>query len=541
MDRPEEESVPVLIIGAGPTGLTAAIELARRGIGCRVLDRAKGPREWARATIVHGRTLEIFESLGIAETELERGIRSHGINFFSRGSRVGRMDFSTAGTRYNFELMISEEETEAILRDRLAAEGVEVEWDRSFVDFARDVHGSRCQFQRGDGTLETFGARWMLGCDGYQSATRSLLGETFAGKDYEHEWAVLDCHLEGWPHASDEVAVFFEHDALAFLPLPRDTWRVYFRPTSHTSDLLADVQRGIDQHLPGVVLKNPQETARFKTSNRIVNRYRHGTVFLVGDAAHSCSPIEGHGMNTGIQDAHNLAWKLALVESGVCSDILLDSYDIERRPVANAIRKSGDEAEASQHSQGRDAIAERNAELAGIDRDPQASRHRAEAMCEILATYRDSPVVTGDRAPHPRTPSPGERLPDAGFVIAPDGRTLGLHELCHRPTHTVLCIVRGGLAGDDYQERLRKVEDAAGAAGDLVDACFVVSDQPAPNEAVAAGWFRTEGAMAFAALGVSSEAILVVRPDRFVAFRANSLDADRLGSYLTALRGGRGI
>lgn len=527
-----EQQTPVLVIGAGPTGLTAAIELARRGIRCRVVDAAAGPRTWARATIVHGRTLEIFESLGIAEDELSRGVRSHGVNFFSRGERVGRMDFATAATRYNFELMLSEEETEGVLRRKLSAEGVEVEWGQCLTDFTRDVHGVRCLFHDRDERTQLISARWLVGSDGHDSMTRRLLGETFSGFDYAHEWAVLDCRLEDWPHPQDEVTVFLERDAMAFLPLPNREWRVYFRPTSPSSDLLDDVRHGAALHVPGCTVRDPKEMARFRTSNRIVRRYRHGRIFLAGDAAHLCSPIEGHGMNTGIQDAHNLAWKIALVESGVCDDILLDSYELERRPVADSIRASGDAAETAQQLEDAGDVARRDAELARIDFDPRESRHRAEAMCELLASYRSSPIVAGDRALRPRAPSPGDRLPDAGYVAGPDGAVVPTHAVCHGTQHTILALVRGGDG-----EGLDGVHAAAREASDLVGTVVVVAEGGTAGEGV----YRADGTAPFDVLGVERATILLVRPDRFVAFRQDDLAPERLANYVRALRSGRTV
>lgn len=534
----EDKRLPVLIVGAGPTGLTTAIELARRGVGVRIVDAAPGPRDWARATVVHGRTLEIFESLGIAEAELGRGVRSKGVNFYSRGAQTSRMDFESVASRYPFELMISEEETEAILRSRLAVEGVETEWDLSLVDFTRDARSVRCLFQRADESQEIVHATWLVGCEGWDSRTRRLLGESFDGFDYEHEWAVLDCRLEGWPLADDEATVFLEHEGLVFLPLPGGRWRVYFRPAGAKSDLEADVRRGLEVHLPGVTMRDVGSQARFRAGNRIVEGYRHGQVFLAGDAAHVCSPIEGHGLNTGIQDAHNLAWKLSLVETGVCADILLESYDAERRPVADAIRASGDEAERNQQLRDPRQIVRRDTEMVAVDHDPLASRHRAEATSELVATYRGSPIVGGDPPPRYRAAAAGDRLPEAGTVTAPGGSDVDVHQLTHRTTHTLLCLVRG--APDEATvEALRLVDAVARENPDLVGASFVVCDEPTADPDLAPVWHRAGAPTVFDTLGVDSPTLLLVRPDRFVALRTNEVDASRVETYVAELRQGR--
>ncbi len=192
------------------------------------------------------------------------------------------------------------------------------------------------------------GAHWLVGCDGIHSAARELSGIGFEGHKLARQWAVFDATVEGWTHTYEGIFVYQDLLPIILTPLPGKRWRVYLRPSSPESDLVADAASTLSIYAPSASFASVENPTRFNCYTKVATQFRAGRVFLAGDSAHLSSPAEGHGMNTGIQDAFNLAWKLALVHDGVANPRLLDSYQAERRPIAEMITQSGDMFEQAQ-------------------------------------------------------------------------------------------------------------------------------------------------------------------------------------------------
>jgi 2-polyprenyl-6-methoxyphenol hydroxylase-like FAD-dependent oxidoreductase len=194
--------------------------------------------------------------------------------------------------------------------------------------------------QHPDHSERTLDASWVFGADGVHSGVRDAIGDQFDGHDNPTQWGVVDAHLSGWDHPDDRAAVQLEPPLVNPIPLADGRWRIYFRPDPDEADVLKTVDARLAATSPGAALQDPDQPQLFYTHSRVARRYKIGRVMLGGDAAHACSPIEGHGMNTGMHDAYNLGWKLALVATGVAPETLLDSYEPERRPVAQALASS---------------------------------------------------------------------------------------------------------------------------------------------------------------------------------------------------------
>jgi 2-polyprenyl-6-methoxyphenol hydroxylase-like FAD-dependent oxidoreductase len=309
-DRPS-----VLVVGAGPTGLLLTSELQRRGVPCHLIDARSGPLHWDRATVVHPRSLELFESLGLISKFLNAGTRQRAVKIHSGGQVLGTMDLSTCGSVYGFNLGMSEEVTESILTDYLHQQGGEVNRSSRLVGMISHSDGVLAEIER-DGTRYHLKTRWVVGCDGIHSPTRDLSGIGFEGHDIDKPWAVFDATLQGWAQAFDANFVYLETLPVILTALPGRRWRVYMRPSSAESDLVAEAAATIRLYEPAASFVNVENPTRFQCHTKIATQFRSGAVLLAGDAAHLCSPAEGHGMNCGLQDAVNLAWKLALVCRG---------------------------------------------------------------------------------------------------------------------------------------------------------------------------------------------------------------------------------
>jgi 2-polyprenyl-6-methoxyphenol hydroxylase-like FAD-dependent oxidoreductase len=337
----------VLIAGAGPVGLTLATELARYGVNVRITDKAAQRTEKSKAIVLWSRTLELMDR-GIGTRQfLENGFNVHAVNFVSRDKIVGHVEMDSVDTAYPFAMMIPQSETERLLEERLLELGVTVERSVEVVSVTNESDGTRAMLKGLDGKEEEVSADWLVGCDGAHSIVRHALGATFDGETNESDWTLADVHMTGYPFPDTESSVYWHQDGvLVIFPISPGRYRVIADTAASGSDkpptpAIEDVQTLLDRRGPGKMKAfDPIWLAGFRINGRKVSKYRWGRTFLAGDAAHVHSPAGGQGMNTGMQDAFNLAWKLALVIHGTCSDKLLDSYSPERSYVGDQVLKS---------------------------------------------------------------------------------------------------------------------------------------------------------------------------------------------------------
>lgn len=520
--------VDVLVVGAGPTGLLLAAELHRRGVVCRLIDANPAPLHWDRATVVHPRSLEVFEALGLLDRFLATGVKQRFARLHSSGSVLGQIDLSICGSRYGFNLGISEEVTETILTDYLHRQGGAITRSSRLVELQTNERGVVATIAR-DGSTEEVSAQWVVGCDGLHSATRERSGIELAGHDIPEPWAVFDVTLTGWSEPYEAIYAYLDEPPVILTALPNRRWRVYLRPSSPDSDLLADASSTILRYQPTIEFDDVENPTRFQCHTKVATRFRSGRVLLAGDAAHVCSPFQGHGMNTGLQDALNLAWKLALVCRGHSTAAILDSYEVERRPVAETIAASGDEVDHAQTLSDPAERRTRDRELRAVFADPKTRHHEAIAEAELNIEYGASPIVMGDRH---QAIGPGQRLPDTIEVRLASGEKRGLHVLTHRAGHTAL-LVGGSSSRDDEFARLA---DAIPAHSDeaLVEATFALTTRSANPQAWA--WLAPAAADQ---LGISEVSLLVVRPDGHVGLRADRDHLEALAAYHSLLASGR--
>ena len=522
---------PVLVVGAGPTGLLLASELHRRGVKSHLIDARPAPLHWDRATVVHPRSLQIFEAMGVVERLLEAGCKQRIIKVHSRGDLLGTMDLSTCGSVYGFNIGVSEEVTESILTDFLHRQGGEVERSSRLVGLRHHGDGVLAEIER-DGERYDVEARWIVGCDGIHSPTRELSGIGFEGHDIAKPWAVFDATVQGWSEPYEGNFVYLDVPPVILTALPGQRWRVYLRPSSEKSDLVADATSTLRDYVPGASFINVANPTRFHCYTKVATKFRSGPVFLAGDAAHLCSPAEGHGMNTGLQDAFNLAWKLALVHQGVASPRLLDSYEIERRPVAERVTRSGDDTEQAQtvsnpvERAGRDQIIK--AKLA----DPKSRHHEVVAESELNIEYSGSPIVFGDRNPQL---SAGYRLPDAILVHDLGKQTSRLHAFGHRAGHTLLLLAGPRAHGPAVAELHGALQEVA-KHSELFDAVVAAGTQ----SDLAAGIGRLESS-AWSLLGIEEITVLAMRPDGYVGLRADREHLRAVERYRALVCGERSL
>lgn len=346
-------NIDVLIVGAGPTGLMLGNQLGRRVVRALIVDRNPGPSIQTKALGVQARTLEIYSHLGIAERALELGARATGANMWVEGRPAARVPLGDIGrdlSPYPFLLILGQDDNERLLGEALHKWGIDVQWSTELVSLAQTPEHVWATLKQVDGSTREIKATWVTGCDGAHSAVRALSGITFPGAPYEHVFFVADTSLTG-PMVPGELNVFLFRDGFhLFFPMRgAKHWRLVGIVPQHLrarDDLdFASVIPSIREQVTGTL--SFQECRWFSTyriHHRRAERFRDRRCFLLGDAAHIHSPVGAQGMNTGLQDAYNLAWKLALVVSGRAGATLLDSYEIERVPVAERLLKTTDQA-----------------------------------------------------------------------------------------------------------------------------------------------------------------------------------------------------
>lgn len=299
--------VPVLVVGAGPTSLMMASELARHGIRCRIIDKQPQASQLSRALVIHARTLEVFENIGIADQFVSAGLKAHRGSLYAGGKRIVHFSFDGLESRYNFALMLPQNQTEALLARHLEDLKLKVERSTELTGFAQGADGVTAALRLPDGSEEQCHTEYLIGCDGAHSVVRHALNLPFEGAEYEESFALADVVAE-WAMPDDEICGFVsEKGVVVFFPITHGRYRLIANvdtPGPSDEPTLAELQKIVDEqcHL-GARLHDPNWTAYFKIHRRQADSYRVGRAFLAGDAAHIHSPAGGQGMNTGLQDA----------------------------------------------------------------------------------------------------------------------------------------------------------------------------------------------------------------------------------------------
>jgi len=343
----------VLIVGAGPTGLMLANQLGRRGVRAIIVDRHSGPAQQTRAMGVQARTLEIYAKLGIAQQAVELGANTSGANIWAEARHKARLPVSEIGkglSPFPFVLMLGQDENERIMGNKLRDWGVSIQWDTELVNLEQRPGHVVVTLKQADGTMRKLTSAWVAGCDGARSPVRELCGITFPGAPYEHVFFVADTVATGDMVQHELNAYLWKSGFHLFFPIRgKDRWRVIgilpecLRDKKDVtfSDVIPHVRNEAGAKL---AFQECNWFSTYRIQHRSASRFRDGRCFLLGDAAHIHSPMGGQGMNTGLQDAYNLAWKLALVLKGDAAEQLLDSYEAERMPVAQRLLDTTDRA-----------------------------------------------------------------------------------------------------------------------------------------------------------------------------------------------------
>jgi 2-polyprenyl-6-methoxyphenol hydroxylase-like FAD-dependent oxidoreductase len=406
-----------LIVGAGPVGLTLACELTRYRVPVRIVDKAPQRTDKSKAIVLWSRTLELLDRGDRGSTPfVEAGFKVGGVNIVAAdGNVIGHVSMNSVASPYRYALMLPQSDTERLLEERLQRLGVSVERGTEVAALTIEADSVEATLRRADGGEETVHADWLAGCDGAHSIVRHALAVPFSGETMKSDWILADIHMKGYPFPDNEVAVYWARDGvLPIFPIAPGRYRIIanvppggaeFPPAPTVEEIQAILERRGPKH---VSLFDPIWLSGFRINSRKVASYRSGRVFLLGDAAHVHSPAGGEGMNTGMQDAFNLAWKLALAIHGTCGEALLDTYSAERSRVGDEVVKAT--ARLTAIGTLRNPIAEELRDIVGRVAFGLASVQHAFAdqMSQVSVGYPESPM-NGPRHGSLR-PAPGQRI-----------------------------------------------------------------------------------------------------------------------------------
>ncbi len=460
--------------------------------------------------------------MGLAKDFLDAGHRIIEVNIYGEHERIAHVEFGMLATAYPFVLGVPQDETERILEERVAQHGVKVERNTELIAVTQHGSGVSARLRNASG-IEDVEVDWLLGCDGAHSAVRDQLAIPFSGSTYPEHFVLADVKLVGdIDHA--EAKVWLQREgALAFFPLPEDRWRLIIvnsPPDWQAQPTLAQCQDFVDERgLGRLRLTEPRWSSVFRIHRREAGRFREGRVFLLGDAAHIHSPVGGQGMNLGIRDAFNLAWKLSLVVRNGNNARLLDSYEAERRPIDEAVIRQTDRATRLVSLHGSVSRFIRDHLMSLLTQIPAVAEKIGETISGLAVNYRHSPIVE-DHATGTAGPTAGDRAPDAAVWRADGTGSLRLYDLFaeHRH-HLLLC----GNVPEAVLSKLPRYPES-----------YLAVHRIAASGTAGAELIDRDGKLA-AHYG-SNPAAYLIRPDGYVAFRGGEKDtAMHLPRYLSEL------
>lgn len=487
----------VLVVGAGPTGLTLACDLLRRGIPVRLIDEKEGPESYSRAIAIQARTLEVLEKIGVLDSFLKEGKQAQKITFNWNRKKI-QVSLRDLDTPYPFALLLPQSDTEKILRNQIEKLGGKIEWKTRLID----LNKNEALLELPSGEKQEIAYPWIVGCDGAHSQARHALDLPFHGHKLEETFLIADVHALA-PYEIGGPEFFLSRAGFGLLlPLPETHVYRLVLPGAQKTDsphYLTNVlkERGLSSSFE---VNKIDMISTFQIQRRHVSKFRVNSIFLAGDAAHIHSPFGGQGMNTSIQDALNLGWKLSFVIQGASSNSLLDTYESERLPVAKKVLKETTIMTRFLTFSQKHFPPLFYWGLKGFLSIEKQKERAIKTISELDISYSpDMIIFEPPHQPEWKGPRAGERAPDSKLA---DGKRL--FELLKSPNFVLLL----------FSENVSFQEGIHAEYGDWIDIHVIKGEEVKQKYAA------------------EPESIYLIRPDGYIGYRNRRFKTEEVISYL---------
>jgi 3-(3-hydroxy-phenyl)propionate hydroxylase len=531
--------VDVFVAGAGPVGLALASELVRHGVRPRIVDKTVGTKAISKALILHVRTQEIFDAMGVLGQALEQSVPMTNVQVHAYGRRIGQWRFTEAviDSPRPHPIILGQDRTEKILEKHLATLGVNVEWNTEALGFTQDSDGVSVRVRSPEGREEEIRAKYLVGCEGAHSMTRKVSGLEFSGDAYTGEQFIqADCKIR-WELPRGSNYLFLTNVGyMMVIEMPNGIVRIFIslpddNPSNNDPPTLEDIRSNLVR-LSGyeATLSDDVWLARYRTSHRRASTFQKERVFLAGDAGHIHVPIGGQGMNTGLQDAFNLGWKLASVLTGRARPSILKSYDAERVPVAEQLLTGTDKAYRFVLHPGE--LMKRAVRIFGpfLMSLHMVQERAVSTLEETKIAYHGGPLTEDHGGSN--GPIAGERMLDAVAVQWPDMKTVHLFDVARGTKWSALLFAGTDLTLETLTELASLAERIQVRFGNTVSPHLVVAEG-FPSGGVHGVLLDREHFL-HEKYGVKHSCLYLIRPDWYIAFRGRLKDSEELMAYLDA-------
>ncbi|MCI0381903.1 MAG: FAD-dependent monooxygenase [Chlamydiae bacterium] len=492
----------VLVIGTGPTGLMMAAEIARHGLSCRIIDRAKTPSDKSKALVIQPRTLEIFDHLGIVRDFIAEGVKLYDATLISKAKPLAHLSFKKLSSPYPFVLSVEQSKTEQILTKYLSSLHLSIEREVELIALTQDEDAIYATLKH-PGKEETLRADWIIGCDGAHSFVRKNLSLPFEEKAFSDNFSLADMEIDG-NRPGDEFSIFFDaEEVMATIPISGKTpYRLVFQLERWETNWVVN--------------------------SRLATSYQKGRIFIAGDAAHFHSSVGGQGMNTGIQDAFNLGWKLALIHQKKANPKLLDSYHQERHEVGKNLLKATERASRAATIRNSFAISLRNYLISKLFNYAFIQKKLTRAISQIALRYSKSDFIAEAGIFH-AGPKAGTRAPNALVFKKED--PIDFYTIWRKRTPFHLLLF-SGLHPKNLQLLSQIATHITSRYSDLITPLLIIDASEPPAEIPSSHLFLDSSRAAHAIYGAHLTAAYLIRPDLYVGYRQTPLNQTHLEKFI---------
>lgn len=521
----------VLVVGAGPVGLFCANELSRQGLTCRIIEKKASLSDKSKALGIHIRSLDMLQDCDFLPEIMTQGLEVEGVIFKSAGKELINANFSHLEANHHFLIDLPQDQLEQILYQGLIDKGLSVEWLNTLINIEENAGLVKATVAHVGSKKEQITARWLIACDGSHSTVRNLVHADFIGGTDIQSWWLADLHID-WTLPENKMIIFVsDKGPLACFPIGNKRYRLVM--TAHeTIDLSDPTFEDIKKEFylrcsEQAQLSNPIWISRFGIMHKQIKEYRQKQVFFAGDAAHVHSPMGGQGLNTGMQDIYNLVWKLALVNKGLAGEVLLDSYQIERHPIAKAVIRKTSLMTKMITLKNPLLISLRNKIMKTISSFAVSKNFMLKDIAELSISYVKSPInrVLG----HKTNFKVGEFLIDYPLIEAQTNKLIPLGQVTKGTMHHLFLFAGRGKA--DLAFLLETAHSLEKQFDELLKVHLILA-KPVKIGLITSSVFIDKNQGMHQHFSIKKPTALLIRPDKYIGMTQTPLDPNGLVQYL---------